>query len=204
MLFRERLLARLAAAGLQSGPAVPNTSLDQAQLTRLEQYFELLRRWNRRINLTSLPLEDATDAAIDRLLVEPLCAGPLFRAGSVNWADLGSGGGSPAIPLKILRPASRLTMVESRSRKAAFLRTAASELELDDVRVLGSRVEEIDPTSIEAFDLLTPGGQLLLFLPSTPATAIEGFISVGELRAPNANSAVVLMGRANVTGSDVL
>jgi 16S rRNA (guanine527-N7)-methyltransferase len=88
---------------------------------RLLDYLDLLWKWNRKINLTAIT-EPA--AAIDRLLLEPVAAARhLPRGGSL--ADLGSGGGSPALPLALAMGASKLLMVESRSRKAAFLREAA-------------------------------------------------------------------------------
>jgi 16S rRNA (guanine527-N7)-methyltransferase len=89
-------------------------------------YFELLSRWNRTINLTSLadPAE-----AVDRLLLEPVLASAHLPHREV-LVDLGSGGGSPAVPLALATGATRLVMVESRVRKAAFLREVQRELGL--------------------------------------------------------------------------
>lgn len=87
-------------------------------------YYQLLVRWNRKINLTAL---SDPAAAFDRLLLEPVSAAahlPVAR----SMADLGSGGGSPAIPLALALRTPHLLMVESRSRKAAFLREAAREV----------------------------------------------------------------------------
>ena len=79
-------------------------ALDEALLTRLEIYYRLLSRWNTKINLTALPLEDLTDHAVDRLLIEPLAAARFVPESPLTWFDLGSGGGSPALPLKLVRP----------------------------------------------------------------------------------------------------
>jgi 16S rRNA (guanine(527)-N(7))-methyltransferase RsmG len=111
--------------------------------SRLQEYFSLLAHWNRTINLTSLPLEPPTEQAIDRLLIEPLTAIPLLAPQSSVWFDIGSGGGSPAIPLQIAHPAGRLVMVESRERKAAFLRQAVRELELPGAEVMCARIESL-------------------------------------------------------------
>ena len=90
-------------------------------LEPLEAYFQLLTQWNAKINLTALPLDPPTDETFDRLLVEPLAASKQIPTHTPSvWFDLGSGGGSPAIPLKIARPALRLTMIESKERKSAF------------------------------------------------------------------------------------
>jgi 16S rRNA (guanine527-N7)-methyltransferase len=96
---------------------------------RLVTYFDLLFRWNQKINLTSLT---NIDEAIDRLLLEPVAAAREL-AHSPSIIDLGSGGGSPAIPLALALSAPRLVMVESRSRKAAFLREAVRELGMNAV-----------------------------------------------------------------------
>ena len=78
------------------------------------------------MNLTALPLDPPTDETFDRLLIEPLAASRQVRADMASvWFDLGSGGGRPAIPLKIARQQLRLTMIESKERKSAFLREAA-------------------------------------------------------------------------------
>ena len=134
-VFRDRLLARLAPASI---------SLTSDQIERLAEYWRLLERWNSRINLTSLPLRDYPSGSVDRLIVEPLLASPLMPATPVNWYDLGSGGGSPAIPLKIVTPGAQLIMVESRSRKAAFLREVVRSLALTkSARVEARRFEDV-------------------------------------------------------------
>jgi 16S rRNA (guanine527-N7)-methyltransferase len=102
-------------------------------------YYDLLMAWNRRINLTSLP---DGDLAVDRLLVEPLRAASHVPEGTAVVVDVGSGGGSPAIPLKLAVPTIRLSMIESKTRKAAFLREAIRELGLDS-RVETARFEEV-------------------------------------------------------------
>ena len=132
--FRDRLLKRARKADVQVVPAV---------LELLEAYYRLLAKWNEKINLTALPLRELTDAALDRLLIEPLAAARYIPEGAVVWFDLGSGGGSPALPLKAVRPSARLTLVESKARKAAFLREAIRSLGLSGAVVDGVRFEEL-------------------------------------------------------------
>lgn len=150
-------------------------------------YYELLSRWNRKINLTAL---DNPDEAIDRLLLEPLIAARHLPAPDVRLMDVGSGGGSPAIPMKLAAPAISLTMVEVKTRKSAFLREAVRHLALERTSVETSRYEELlaRPELHEAFGVvsmravrvetatlltlqafLTPSGQIFLFRgPSGP------------------------------------
>jgi 16S rRNA (guanine527-N7)-methyltransferase len=119
-------------------------------------YFDLLFRWNRKINLTSLSL-DHPEEAVDRLLIEPLLASkqePSARGSRL--LDIGSGGGSPAIPLMLSQPGVRLVMVESKARKSAFLREVLRHLGADG-SVETARFEELltKPEFHEAFDTVT-------------------------------------------------
>lgn len=171
--FNDRLAGRLLSGKVHLAPDV---------VVKLEAYYRLLARWNEKINLTALPLRPPTDETFDRLLIEPLVAAQQVEHSPLVWFDLGSGGGSPAIPLKILRPRARLVMVESKARKAAFLREAVRLLELPDVHVENGRVEEIASEVpgraqivtlravkadslllIGAKNLLSTGGRLLWF-----------------------------------------
>lgn len=136
------LLSRLVTRG-----SVAGIDLSPSLATRLESYYRLLAHWNASINLTALQLDPVTDHALDRLLIEPLLAAQYISTSASSraliWFDLGSGGGSPAIPLKLARPLAKLTMVESRERKAAFLREAIRTLELEESTVEASRIEAV-------------------------------------------------------------
>ena len=118
--LEERFLQRAALAGI----AVPD-----ALRASLLAYYDLLFRWNSTINLTSL-LDP--DQAIDRLLLEPVAAARHLPVKS-TLIDLGSGGGSPAIPLALTLQSSLLVMVESKVRKAVFLREAVSAVDLEAI-----------------------------------------------------------------------
>jgi 16S rRNA (guanine527-N7)-methyltransferase len=111
------------------------------EIQDLSNYFCLLAKWNDRMNLTALPVGIAGRAAIDRLLVEPLVASRLVLPTDALGVDLGSGGGSPAFPLKIGARHLRMILVESKERKCAFLREAARALELEDIEVANARFE---------------------------------------------------------------
>jgi 16S rRNA (guanine527-N7)-methyltransferase len=170
--FRTRLSRRAAKAGV---------FLEEGLVIQLAKYYELLSRWNRKINLTSL---DNPDEAVDRLLLEPLLAVRQLPPAPLRLIDIGSGGGSPAIPMKLAVPQLDLTMVEIKARKSAFLREAVRELALQGARVETSRFEELlaRPEFLEGFEVvslravrveartlhtlqafLRPGGEILMF-----------------------------------------
>ena len=170
------LAGRIADQALRAGVEV------EASLARaLAEYVELLLRWNRRMSLTGLR-ED--EAGLDRLVVEPLVAAQRVPAGARSLVDIGSGGGSPAVPLKLAVRGLALRMVESKKRKAAFLREVVRQLGLKDVVVETCRYEELftrpelraaadvvtvravrlDERALEGLEsLLRVGGALFLF-----------------------------------------
>jgi len=185
--FKDRILARARRS---------NVTVKPEWVDRLERYFSLLARWNSKINLTALPLDDPTDSTFDRLLIEPLAASRFLVDAPDQWWDLGSGGGSPSIPMKISRPALSLTMVEAKTRKAAFLRESVRQLKLDGSAVINRRFDELssaDPgfgsarfvtvravrTDRRLFSmaakLLRPAGRLLLFRPIERPLSPPGF-----------------------------
>lgn len=171
---------------------------------KLETYYGLLIRWNRTTNLTALPVETLSPPSLDRILFEPLSAAPDFPLEPVCWIDLGSGGGSPAVPLRTVRPTAKLTMVEVRTRKAAFLREVVRALVLENVTVAACRFEELatDPQfaaqaevvtaravrADQAFvdtvlRLLRPKGLLLLFESITAGTLADPQLALASRRS---------------------
>jgi 16S rRNA (guanine527-N7)-methyltransferase len=159
--------------------------LDLPLIEKLETYYQLLTKWNAKINLTAFRLvPEGEEGAIDRLLIEPVVAARYVPDNARTLLDAGSGGGSPAIPLKLASHSLHLRMVEVKTRKAVFLREAVRELGLRDAEVETTRFEELLPRAElhEALDLvsiravrvetrtlmtlqafLRPGGKLLLF-----------------------------------------
>jgi 16S rRNA (guanine(527)-N(7))-methyltransferase RsmG len=121
---------------------------------RFEAYYRLLATWNARINLTSVDLETLPDSAIDRLFIEPLAAAR-FVTPHVEVIDIGSGGGSPAIPFAVAADPTRLVMVESRARKSVFLKEAARVAAVP-ADVITARFEDLIGTGYAGtFDALT-------------------------------------------------
>jgi 16S rRNA (guanine(527)-N(7))-methyltransferase RsmG len=174
--LRERIARRARNVSLDVAPAL---------LDGLETYFLELARWNRKINLTAFQIDDdGSDEAVDRLLIEPVLAARHIPANAKLLLDIGSGGGSPAVPMKLARPDLALTMVEVKVRKSVFLRQVARLLQLTKTEVENARFEEllarpalhenVDVVSIRAVKIDTstllsiqafvkPGGHLLNF-----------------------------------------
>jgi 16S rRNA (guanine527-N7)-methyltransferase len=174
-----------------------NIDLQPEQTSAHAEFLALLSAWNERMNLTSL---SDRDEAVDRLILEPVAAARLLHS-ATSLLDVGSGGGSPAIPLKVQLRHVSLCMVESKIRKGAFLREAVRKLGLENVRVESRRFEELltDAAIHECCDVVTiravrvqrgtllamqafikPGGRLALFrgpgeaaLPSVPGLTLE-------------------------------
>jgi 16S rRNA (guanine527-N7)-methyltransferase len=114
--------------------------LDQHQLAQFAAYAAELRHWNRRINLTAISDEHAI--GIRHFLDSLRCA--LSWGDTPNsLVDVGAGAGFPGLPLKILRPELRVTLIESVEKKATFLRHIVAELDLKDVEVIVGRAEAI-------------------------------------------------------------
>lgn len=112
--------------------------LDPGKLTLLEEHWELLRVWNKKLNLTTI---NDVDSAVERHYAESIFLGLHLPVGSLQVADIGSGAGFPGFPVAVLRPDCVVTLIESHQRKAVFLREATRKL--PNVRVLAKRAEEI-------------------------------------------------------------
>ncbi|HLK92609.1 MAG TPA: 16S rRNA (guanine(527)-N(7))-methyltransferase RsmG [Polyangia bacterium] len=115
-----------AAEELRTLSASWGAPCDAGTAASLLRYAALLVSWNERINLTGArsPAAVVTDHYPDAFALARRLDGPR------RVVDVGSGGGLPAIPLAVLRPALTLTLVEPIAKKVAFLRTAIRELDL--------------------------------------------------------------------------
>ncbi len=167
--------------------ALVGVELTSAERDQLALYYELLERWNRRINLTGLHLGGYPDAAVDRIIVEPLVTKDVIRYFSSTWLDFGSGSGSPAVPMKILAPAASLTMIESRSRKSAFLREVIRQLGLSGANVWTGRIEDFTPSEPRCAQLVTTRGVKLeskLLTAVSDLLAAKGWLAIFGPREP--------------------
>lgn len=118
----------------------PWLTLSEDQVRHLWEHYEVLLRWNDRINLTSIPPGE-------EMVIRHYCESVFFGAHmpgaseAPSILDLGSGAGFPGVPIAILRPAWRITLLESHQRKAVFLRESTRGL--PNISVLARRAESV-------------------------------------------------------------
>ena len=149
-------------------------------LEKLSRYLELLVHWNRRVNLTGLKNP--------RTIVRRLFGESLYLANVIElkgWlVDVGSGAGFPGLAVKLVSPELRLTLVEARRKKCAFLKEVVRQCGFAEVEVVAERFEtwagsllpqrrpgvittravDIAPELLQIIKkLLAPGGSLVLF-----------------------------------------
>jgi len=112
--------------------------LTALQIAQLYEHYELLIRWNQRMNLTTVKPGP-------EMVVRHYCESLFFSAHlpaaakDISVLDMGSGAGFPGIPMAILRPCWKVTLIEASQRKAVFLREASRHLV--NVSVLAERAE---------------------------------------------------------------
>lgn len=125
---------------LKSGLLRLEFPVDEVQRDALQAYLEMLIRWNKAYNLTAVrdPFEMVTLHLLDSAVISPHLQGE-------NFADLGTGAGLPGIPLAVLNPDKRFTLVDSNGKKTRFVQQAALELGLKNINVVRSRIEDYRP-----------------------------------------------------------
>jgi 16S rRNA (guanine527-N7)-methyltransferase len=134
-------------------------ALEQAAMLK---YLDLIQTWNRVFNLTAIT--DLPEMIylhlIDSLLVQPYLSGARFL-------DVGSGAGLPGIPLAIAHPEHQWVLLDKNSKKTRFITQVVAELDLTNVEVIHSRVEDFHPA--RGFDsiLSRAFGTLALFMETT-------------------------------------
>ena len=127
-------------------------SLSPETLASLHAHYEELRRWSPRLALIG---PGTADEVLARHFGESLAALPFLAADHGDLVDVGSGAGFPGLVLAAARPGWRVTLVEPRERKWAFLQAAARRGALV-VRILNARVDALLPEGLpEAFDVVT-------------------------------------------------
>jgi len=178
----------------------------------IQTYISLLLRWNSKISLTTV----TNQLEIVRFhFGESMFAASCVSLCDGRLADVGAGAGFPGIPIKMLAPELALTLIESNSKKAAFLSEVARVLELDHVDIYRGRMEDF-PTDDRHFDFiaaralgmhrellelsherLSAGGTALLWLGQNDSTAIRlirGWKWNDSIPIPRSDRRILLIG----------
>ncbi|WP_445495712.1 16S rRNA (guanine(527)-N(7))-methyltransferase RsmG [Photorhabdus sp. SF281] len=115
-------------------------ALSQQQKQQLMAYVDMLNKWNKAYNLTSVrePEQMLVRHIMDSIVVSPYLQGHRF-------IDVGTGPGLPGIPLAIVRPNSHFTLLDSLGKRVRFLRQVQHELGLENIEPVQSRVETYSP-----------------------------------------------------------
>ncbi|MSQ25919.1 MAG: 16S rRNA (guanine(527)-N(7))-methyltransferase RsmG [Dehalococcoidia bacterium] len=142
---------------LLAGAARLGLTLSTAQLQQFDRFTSEMLLWNQRMNLTGIT---APEEIVVRHHLDSLTVALAFPGGlppGARLCDIGAGAGFPGIPLKIVFPSLRLTLLESVRKKTEFLTHVVALLGLDDTSVVCTRAEEggQDPLHREQYDIVT-------------------------------------------------
>ena len=127
-------------------------SLTEEQIIQFEQYYEILEVESQKYNLTSITSKE--EVYIKHFYDSVL---PLKKIDLSNKTviDVGSGAGFPGIPLKIVNPSIKMTLVEPTTKRANFLKMVIEKLNLKDIEVINDRAENIINNHREKYDYAT-------------------------------------------------
>ncbi len=117
---------------------------DKSRLAALISYLQLIKKWNKVYNLSAIRDEASmvTHHLLDSLVVVP------YLQNVTRLADIGTGAGLPGMVVAIMRPELPVTLVDTVSKKTAFLQQVKIELKLDNVTVVNARVEAYQPPQL--------------------------------------------------------
>jgi 16S rRNA (guanine527-N7)-methyltransferase len=192
--------------------------LSPEQFQQLQAHLELLLKWNAKISLTAI--RDPQEI-VRRHFGESLFTGAQLDIKSqAQLADLGSGAGFPGLPIAVLRPEIKVTLIESQQKKVAFLREVIRSANISNASVYAGRAEEATSKSqivtvraVEKFNsvlpiaasLLEAHGELALLIGAAQAQAARTKLLHFEWKEPvgipESRERVLLVGSRSTTGA---
>ena len=145
---------------LTDGVPALNLHLTSEQVQKFQDYYQELVSWNQRMNLTAIVERDEVQVKhfLDSLTTCQVLSDAVKASGCL--IDIGSGGGFPAIPIKLVCPGMTLALVDSVGKKTTFLEHLVGHLGLSDVEIFTGRAEDLalDPQLRESFDVAVSRG----------------------------------------------
>lgn len=125
--------------------------LSDVQLKQFERYAELLVEWNEKMNLTAITDKDEI---YEKHFYDSILPSFAFDVKG-HFCDVGAGAGFPSIPLKIIKPDLKVTIVETLGKRVTFLQHLVDELGLEDVNCVHARAEDYAKDHRESFDIVS-------------------------------------------------
>lgn len=134
-----------------------NIALTAKQKEQFNTYFKKLGAANEHVNLTRITEEDEVYLKHFYDSITPLIVIPEIFKENITMCDVGAGAGFPSLPIKILRPDLKLTIVDSLGKRLNFLSDLLEELGIEGVNLVHGRAEDVgkNPDYREKFDLVT-------------------------------------------------
>ena len=124
--------------------------LSKEQLSKFESYLDLLLEWNEKFNLTAITDKDEIE---EKHFIDSIELVKYFDVKNKTLLDVGTGAGFPGIPLAIVEPTLKVTLLESNGKRVSFLKEAVKVLDLKNVDIIQGRVEELGTR--EKYDFVT-------------------------------------------------
>ncbi len=137
-------------------------SFSPAEANSLSTYYQLVAKWNPRLHLTTIT---EPYAFLTRHVLESLHAEQMILESVEQVWDIGSGGGIPGLMIAIVRPQSKIFLVESNQKKSVFLSEAVAALGLSNVQVVGARFQSLPPLEEKSCMTVRAIEEMTRFLP---------------------------------------
>ncbi len=204
-------MKELSSTDIASFLAPYYSAENQSLIEHIRAYIPLLLEWSKKISLTTIT---EPEEIVKFHFGESLFAASALKIRDGRLADVGSGAGFPGLPVAIATPSLHVTLIEANAKKAAFLCEVVRRLDLSNITVLRSRMEDV--RGVEAFDFvcaraigeranlirwarekLTPKGRLVLFLGDEDVQTVrktKQWHWESPIKIPNSSRRFVLSG----------